>query len=927
MQPPRENWCLRELRRFTDSVLERPWRFVVPQLLLFVACLIYAGFNLKFSASRTDLVSENIKYQREFMEFKREFQLPDVMVAVAESDSPEKNRLFIERLAERIHAEPKLFANTYYKGDLSQMGRKGLMFLSQDSLEEVSQVCREDWSFIENFSAANNLNSALRSLNREFREGSPSAQNSQDLADAVPAMRVFRRTIDQAVRAINQPLTNTYAGIPVLLDNQSRLYLSFGQGRIYALITHAVGPALEEKAVKRLWEIVHETRREITGVNASITGEPVLNHDELKQVTHDINLATTISFLLCALVFIIGFHEISRPLLATFCLLVGIVFALGFTTLTVGRLNILSITLVPILVGVAIDFGVHFISRYEEELCRGHTQRDALRRAFAFTGLGIITSGLTIAGAFFAMMLTDFRGIQEMGFLAGAGLLLCLLPMLTLLPLLLSRCDRVRKPTPPRRRTPPAWIESIWLNRPRLVLALAGTFTLFCLAQFPKVHFDYNLLNLQSRELPAVQTEQKLIAASSQSVLFGVVLADSLEQAVELQRKLEKLPPVEGVTSMVNYLTGDQTAKLNRVREIKKRIQSLKLPPLDTRIVDLPVLNETLYALQGYLGWAQYFADGPKADEALYEISALRSSVVRLRTIVSKGDPDTAIKLTGFQNSILGSLRETLDQLGSQDVAVGLQLDDLPKFLRERFISPNGKYLLQVHPRADVWQRQNQEEFISAIRTVAPNVTGTVVQIHEYTKLLKENFLNATFYSAGIIAVILLLQFRRLRSMFLAFLPVALGLCWTIGLMGLFKVSFNPVNIMALTLLTGIGVANGIHILIRFAQDARPTILSKSTGKAVLVSAFTTMAGFGSLMIAKHEGIASLGFVMALGTGLCLVASLAVLPALLILTNRQTAPLKAKMEATPVSILGEAAAFHESLPRRNRRPVSAYSLN
>ena len=927
MQPPRENWCLRELRRFTDAVLNRPWRFVVPQLLLFVVCLFYAAFNLKFSASRTDLVSENIKYQRDFLAFKREFQQPDVMVAVAESDSPEKNRMFVERLGERLHAEPNLFANTYYKGDLTQMGRKGLLFLSQDALDEVSEVCREDWSFIENFSKANNLNAALRSLNREFREGSPSAQNSQDLADAVPAMRVFRRTIDQATRAAQQPLTNTYAGIPLLLNDQSRLYLSFSQGRIYALITHAAKPAVEEQAVKRLWEIVHETRREISGVNASITGEPVLNHDELQQVTHDINLATVISFLLCALIFIIGFHEIGRPLLATFCLLVGIVFALGFTTLTVGRLNILSITLVPILVGVAIDFGVHFISRYEEELCRGHTQRDALRRAFAFTGLGIITSGFTIAGAFFAMMLTDFRGIQEMGFLAGAGLLLCLLPMLTLLPLLLSKRDRVRKPTPPRRRTPPAWIEHIWLNRPRLVLTLAGTFTLFCLVQFPNVRFDYNLLNLQSHELPAVQAEQKLIAASSQSVLFGVVLADSLEEAVILQRKLEKLAPVESVTSMVNYLTGDQTAKLNRVREIKKRIQSLKLPPLDTRIVDLPVLNETLYALQGYLGWAQYFADGPNADEVISEIAALRSSVMRLRTIVSNGDPEAAVKLTSFQNSILGSLRETLDQMGSQDVAVGLQLDDVPKFLRERFISPNGKYLLQIHPRGDVWQRDHQEEFINAIRTVAPNVTGTVVQIHEYTKLLKDNFLNATVYSAGIIAVILFLQFRKLRSVFLAFLPVALGLCWTIGLMALVKVAFNPVNIMALTLLTGIGVANGIHILIRFAQDARPTILSKSTGKAVLVSAFTTMAGFGSLMIAKHEGIASLGFVMALGTGLCLLASLAVLPALLILLNRQTAPLQAKMQTAPGSLLEEATNFHEALPRRHRRPVSAYSLN
>lgn len=893
MQPPRENWSLRELRKLTDAILDRPRRFVAPQIVLFVICIAYAFHSLGFSSSRTDLVSEKIKYQRDFLEFKREFQLPDAMVAIVESDSPEKNRLFVERLAARIHREPHLFGDTVYKGDLNQMGPKGLLFLSKDTLDELSRICRDDWAFIETFSQANSLNAALRSLNREFREGNPSPSSGRELADSIPAMRVFQRTLDHAARNISQPLVNTYPGLPTLLGDHSRLYLNFSNGRIYALITHALNPGVEEKAVQRLWELVHQTRREIGGVNAGLTGEPVLNHDEMRQAAHDINLATIISFLAVALIFIVGFHEISRPLLATFCLLVGIVYALGFTTFTVGRLNILSITLVPILVGVAIDFGVHFISRYEEELWRGHTQRSALRRAFNFTGIGIVTSGFTIAGAFFAMMLTDFKGIQEMGFVAGAGLLLCLLPMLTLLPLLLCRRDRIRRDTRPRVRSIPGWIEYLWLNRPRMVLALAGAFTLFSLAQFPALRFDYNLLNLQSSDLPAVRTEHTLIDASSQSVLYGVVLADSLDQAADLQGRLERLAPVASVTSMVNYLTEDQSEKLARIREIKQRIGALKLPPLDDAPINLKQLNDTLYALQGYLGWAPYFIEGPEEAAVQGEIEALRASVVRFRVLINNGDLQTAERLAIFQRDIFASLRQTLEHLRAQETAASLHAEDLPQFLRDRFISPSGKYLLQVHPRADLWQRENQETFLNAIRTVAPDVTGTIVQIHEYTALLKKNFLHATAYAAAIIVVILLLQFRRASCALLALLPVALGLTWTIGLMSFFDISFNPVNIMALTLLTGIGVSNGIHILIRFAQDDRPAILTKSTGKAICVSALTTMAGFGSLMVAKHQGIASLGFVMAMGTALCLLASLAVLPALMILLRRH--PIQAPL--------------------------------
>jgi len=164
---------------------------------------------------------------------------------------------------------------------------------------------------------------------------------------------------------------------------------------------------------------------------------------------------------------------------------------------------------------------------------------------------------------------------------------------------------------------------------------------------------------------------------------------------------------------------------------------------------------------------------------------------------------------------------------------------------------------------------------------VAPDVTGSPVQFYEYTAMLKIGFQRAAGYASGIIALFVFLHFRRLGSVLLAFIPVVLGFCWTLGLMACFGISFNPVNIMALTLVIGIGVTNGIHILNRFAEEAHPSILARSTGKAVLVSALTTMSGFGSLMVAKHQGIASLGKVMLIGTGMCVLASLVLLPAVL----------------------------------------------
>src|SRR5205085_12601856 len=143
-------------------------------------------------------------------------------------------------------------------------------------------------------------------------------------------------------------------------------------------------------------------------------------------------------------------------------------------------------------------------------------------------------------------------------------------------------------------------------------------------------------------------------------------------------------------------------------------------------------------------------------------------------------------------------------------------------------------------------QRETQAAFVRELRTVDPDVTGSPVQFYEYTSMLKESFEKAARYAVGVIAIVVLDHFRTLGSVLLPFLPVLLGFCWTLGLMGFLQVPFNPVNIISLTLIIGIGVTSGIHILNRFAEEANPSILSRSTGKAVLVSALTTMAGFGS---------------------------------------------------------------------------------
>ena len=160
------------------------------------------------------------------------------------------------------------------------------------------------------------------------------------------------------------------------------------------------------------------------------------------------------------------------------------------------------------------------------------------------------------------------------------------------------------------------------------------------------------------------------------------------------------------------------------------------------------------------------------------------------------------------------------------------------------------------------------------------------MQLLEYTSLLKNSYITAAWYSLIAIALMVLLHFRSPVAMVLALIPVGIGTLWLVGLMGWRGWPFNPANIMTLPLVIGIGVTNGIHILTRYAEEGTPGILARSTGKAVLVSGLTAIAGFGSLILAKHRGIHSLGLIMSVGIAMCMIAALTFLPALLNLIGR-----------------------------------------
>lgn len=889
MEQTHHSITVKLLARLAEAVYYWRWWFIYPQVVLFGLCVWYTVENLQFDTSRSNLVGAEKKYHQIYLKYKQDFNVRDDTVVVVESENAEKNRQFVERIGAKLERETNLFSEVFYKGDLKMLGPKALLFLDEATLQTMHQQLKEYRPFIVNFAQATNLQSLFSRVNMQFRTAGRSENaETEALVNAIPALtRVVTLAADSVQRSGVPPSPGVTALFGAGEKAQEEQYITFGEGRIYLVNARTHDQSLALDGVRRIRELVDQTLAEVPGVNIGITGEAVLELDEMAQSQSDSTAASILSLVLCAVIFIVSYRETGRPLKATAALIIGLGYTLGFTTAAVGHLNILTVAFLPILIGLAIDFGVHLITRYEEELRKGETQHLAISRAMVNTGLGIFTGCLTTAGAFFAMGITDFKGIQEMGVITGSGMILSLVPMMTFLPALIlkGRQNAIDQHSHPHGSSR-ARLERIWLDRPVTVLVIVILLSAAAVIPARRVYFDYNLLNLQSEGLPAVEYQNKLIQ-SSKSVLYAAVVATNKEQALQLEHKLTNLPTVASVDSMAKYLVGDQTRKMQMIGDIKAEVEGIRFAPVDAEPVNVSDLSRTLWALHGYLGLAleEVVQQGQKELEE--KLREFRQAIERLRHAMLTGEEKrVSQKLAAYQRALFEDLRETFHAIRTQDNTAPLTEEGLPPNLRARFIGTNGMHLLQVYPKEDVWQRTNQLDFVSDIRKIAPDVTGTPVQLLEYTTLLKNSYIEAAYYSLGAILVLVFIHFRRIGSVALSLIPVGIGTLWTAALMSLIGVPFNPANIMMLPLVVGIGVTNGIHILNRFAEEHNPSILSRSTGKAVIVSAFTTIAGFGSLIVAKHQGIQSLGIVMSIGVAMCMVVAVTFLPAILMLLTR-----------------------------------------
>lgn len=891
----------------TRMVVRFPVATLVISLALAAASMYLTATRLTFHTSRLDLLNPESDYNRLWIEYINEFGDDDDAVIVVEGESRDRVVNVLQEVSRALSRQEHLFRAVLHEVDLAKIRAKGLHYLSPADLQgldhfvgEVGPVLKDNWSQL---NLGHMLQGLCYRLEAEARNPAAVRPESDAETERLTASVLAGLSADGRYQSPWPAMPQSFA----TLSELSGEYLLAKEGKLGFVILRLAKTkddfARSTEATNALRDLIAQISARHTDAKIGLTGLPIMEFDEMRSSQSSMFWASLISMFGVACLFVAGFGGMRHALLANGVLLVGMAWSFGYVTLTVGHLNILSVSFTVTLIGVGIDYGVYYAARYLQLRDSRMNCADALERTSFEVGPSILTGAVTTAVAFFAAGCTNFTGIAELGIIAGGGILLCAIAELVILPAAICLVDRSTYGQKTPESLPVQEMIAPLMRMPRLLLlgTLAATMLVSC--GITRLWYDHNLLNMQPVGLESVELERRLLAESNQSVWYALSISDSREELLRRKAAFLKQASVERTEEIVSLLPPDHEVKRQLIQRVRNQLNGLpERPPV------IPI-------------------DGP---EELGRLMARAQELIVRRNALSRANQDleqARDKLRRMQvpecNRMIAQLQSFMagDLLSRLHVLKGManpeppQLTDLPESLTSRFVGAHGLHLLKIYGRGNIWDMDALGNFVRETRQVDPRVTGNPLQAYEASLEMKHSYEKAALYALGVIVCVLLFDLRSIRYTLLSLLPLGIGLLQTFGLLGLLDIPLNPANMIALPILLGISVDEGVHVVHDFLDQKGRYRMSKSTAVAVTIDSLTTIVGFGSLMIASHQGLQSLGRVLTIGVTCCLFSSMIMLPAMLTWITRNRPESTGEDDTQNISALS-AAARREMLRRR-----------
>jgi uncharacterized protein len=830
-------------------------------LVLAVAAGFYAARHFSINTDINTLISERLDWRQRDQQFDRAFDRDSTILAVVEAPTPELTTAAARALLDRLKGDTKHFQSMQPLGWGEFFDRDGLLFLPTDEVAKVAVQFEQAAPLIEIMAG----DPSIRGLTGALETGLAGVKRGEvKLDNTARTFNLIAQTVEDVVNKGNANFSwRELTSDKPLTDSDKRAFIEFKPVLDYNALEpgKAATDTIRTAAVELDFPGKYQARVRLTGP------VPIANEEystvQDGAIVNGVGTVVVVLFILW-----LALHS-AKIILAVFVnLFIGLSLTTAAGLAMVGSLNLLSVAFAVLFVGLGVDFGIQFSVRYRSERFKNDNLKEALAQAARRAAVPLSLAAMATAAGFLCFLPTDYKGISELGLIAGVGMLIAFFSSITVLPALLSLLN------PPGEKEPVgyAFLAPLdhFLEKHRIPI-VAGTLVV-ALAGLPLLYFmrfDFNPMHLRNPRAESIATYLDLRKDPNTGASAIDVLTRSEADAQRIKARLEKVPEVLRVMSLDSFVPDDQAPKLKQIAQAARALgpalnpDSIDAPPSDQENVDS--LKSSADNLRRTAGEAK----GPGAVASR-----------RLADALGKLAASNEATRNKAQAIFITPMNIVFDQVKSALQAQPVSLNTLPPDLVAGWKSKDGLMRVEALPRGDPNDNDNLRKFASAVLAAEPTAIGGPVSILKSGDTVISAFVHAGIYALVVISLLLWITLRRITDVLLTLVPLLVAGAVTLEICVLIGLPLNFANIVALPLLLGIGVAFKIYYVTAW-RSGRTNLLQTSLTRAIFFSAMTTATAFGSLWLSSHPGTSSMGKLLALSLVTTLAAVLLFQPALM----------------------------------------------
>jgi hopanoid biosynthesis associated RND transporter like protein HpnN len=830
--------------RAIDFCVHHAWPVIAMALVLTVASSWYAATHFSMTTDINKLISTDIPWRQRELKFENAFPQYELIVAVIEAPTPELVAEASDALTGRLSQQKNLFRSVQQPQGGAFFAQNGFLFESTDELGPQLKNLTQAQRLVQVLAGDPSLRGVIQAL--QF--GLLGVQGGRITLDNMTWPMTLGADAIEKVNA-GQPATFSWRDLVqgrAATPSERRKFLN-----IQGILDYSeLEPGL--KATDAIRKAAADLN--FAGnyqANLRLTGPVPMADEEFATIKENAGLNATVTIAIVLFILWLALRWF-RIIFAVFvCLVVGLAVTAAAGMMMVGTLNLISVYFAVLFVGLGVDFGLQFSVRYRAERHEVDDLHDALLYAGRRAGAPLTLAALATAAGFLSFTPTDYKGVSELGLIAGVGMLIAYFTSITLLPALLSRLKPPREPS----HLGYAVLAPVdgFLERHRMPILIVTLLAVAAgLPLLFRLQFDFNPMNLRSKTAESVATYLELKNDPESGANDIGILQPTLAQADAVAAKLKALPEVGRVTTLSTFIPDQQSEKLALIADAAKTLNPAlnpaapAAPTSDAQTVSM--INSTVDALIRLAG------DGTGAGA----VAAKRLAAAM--TALAKADPSVRQRADAV---FVQPLKTTLDDLRNLLKAQAITRENLPPPLARDWVTPDGQARIDVAPKGDPNNNEVLRVFARAVQVVAPDATEGPISILEARRTVVTAFLVAGGCALLSIAIILWITLRRVSDVLLTLIPLLMAGIVTLEICVLIGMPLNFANIIALPLLLGVGVAFKIYYIMAW-REGQTNLLQSVLTRAVTFSACTTATAFGSLWFSSHPGTSSMGKLLAI---------------------------------------------------------------